>query len=885
MTLWSRVHSWLRASLWRSRMESEMDAELRFHIEAFADDLVRGGVPRPEALRQARLEFGGIERAKEECRDAKGANAFESLIHDLHYGLRILRNNPGFTAVVLVSLALGIGANSTVFSIVDSFYLRPWPVKDATRLVAIQTGWPKEPDLRASSYPDYREIAREVSTFSNVVAYGLRGGFVSGEGHGREVSVEVISQNYFSALGVGALLGRAFSSQPEQAAAENRSVVVSYALWQHYFGGDPSLPGKTTFLDGKQFTVIGIAPRDFCGLRRGWSPDIWVTTGGWATMVPGEESTYAERDYRWFDLAGHLRPDAQISEARAQLQTLAKRIAAASPATNRDVKFLAYPVSVASREAMGPGIYLMAMVGLVLLISCANVANLLLAQTERRQREIAMRRALGAAQGRLVRQLLTEGLLLSFAGGILGVSLATLLITLMPALVPALSATNLRLDGRVLVFTAAISLLMAIIFGLLPALRAAKCDLIAVLKGEGPRLGRNVRRLPLRSLLVSGEIALSVILLAGSALLLRSLLYSQGINPGFNAKKNVLMLSVAPPTLYGYTENQAAALYPALATRVEAVPGVVRASYARRPPLTDMEGGETQAVAIPGVQPPPGSDHFQIRYNIVSPKFFATVGARIERGREFDEHDLPSKVPVVIINDAMARRFWPGQDPVGRSIQIGKKDYRIAGVVETGKYVSLYEASQPYLFLPFTQVFSFECILFVETAGEPQTVVQAVLKETAAVDKHLPIVGAVTLRNYMRGVLSDQHSMASLLAALSILGMFLAAVGLYAAIAYLVNRRAHEIGVRMALGARRNDVLRLVLTQGLRLSAAGAAVGLIGALAASHLISGFIYGVAPTDPLSYASGVLIAIGVALLASFFPARRAMCVDPMIALRHE
>jgi predicted permease len=885
MTLWSRIRSWLLASLRRSRMESEMDAELRFHIEALADDLVRGGVSRQEALRRARIEFGGIERAKEECREAKGANVIESLFQDLRGGLRILRSHAGFTAVALVSLALGIGANSTVFSIVDSLYLRPWPVRDAERLVAIQTGWPKDPEFRTSSYADYHDIAREVTTFSDVVAYGLRGGFVSAEGQGREVDVEVVSENYFAALGVDTVRGRAFSSRPDQAAAESRAVVVSYTLWQRYFGADPSLPGKTTVLDGKPFTVIGIAPRDFRGLRRGESPGVWVTTGGWAVMVPGEEARYAERDNRWFELAGRLRPGAQISEARAQLQTLAKRIAAAAPATNRDVRFLADPASDAAHQGMGVGIYLMAMVGLVLLISCANVANLLLAQTERRRREMAMRRALGAAQGRLVRQLLTEALLLSFAGGILGLLLAWLLMNLVPALVPGLSATHLRLDGRVLLFTAAISLLMAVAFGLAPALRAAKCDLMAVLKGEDPRFGQTARRLPLRSLLVSGEVALSVVLLAGSVLLLRSLLYSQRINPGFDRKKNVLMLSIAPPTLYGYSESQAAALYSALAARVESVPGVVRASYARRPPLTDMEGGETKAVAIPGVQPPPGSDGFKIRYNIVAPKFFATVGARVERGREFDELDLPSKAPVVIVNDAIARRFWAGQDPVGRSIQIGKRDYRIVGVVETGKYVDLHEASQPYLFLPFTQVSSFECMLFVETAGEPQSLVHTVLNQTAAVDKHLPIVGAVTLRDYMRGVLSEQRSMASLLAGLSILGMFLAAVGLYAAVAYLVNRRAHEIGIRVALGAHRKDVLKLVLTQGLRLSAAGAAVGLAGALAASHLISSFLYGIAPTDPLSYASSVFIAISIALMASYFPARRAMSVDPMVALRYD
>jgi predicted permease len=337
--------------------------------------------------------------------------------------------------------------------------------------------------------------------------------------------------------------------------------------------------------------------------------------------------------------------------------------------------------------------------------------------------------------------------------------------------------------------------------------------------------------------------------------------------------------------LYGYNQSQAAALYLALATRAETVPGVIRASYARRLPLTNAEGGETQAVVVSGVQPPPGTDHFKIRYNIISPAFFATVGTRLKSGRDFSEFDGPSHLPVVIINDAMARQFWPNQDAVGKSIRIGKKDYQIVGVVESGKYVNLHETVQPYLFLPFTQKFSFECVLFVETAGDPQNFVHDVLRATSAVDKHLPIVGVMTFRDYMRDVLSKERSMATLLAGLSILGMFLAAVGLYAAVAYLVSRRTHEIGIRMSLGAHRKDILRLVLGQGLRLSGVGTVVGLAGALAASRFMSGFIYGITPLDPLSYSTGIVVAIGVALLASYFPARRAAKVDPMVALRYE
>jgi predicted permease len=869
---WTRF---FRRRYWDQERARELDA----YLESETDENIARGMLPEEARYAAHRKLGNTTLIREEIHRMNSLGWLENLWQDIRFALRMLHKNPGFTAVAVISLALGIGANSTIFSIVDTELLRPWPVRDPARLASMTT------DLDNTSYPDYLDIRQQTSAFSDVVAYGGRAGYISGGAQrpGLEFKVQVVSQNYFAALGVKALRGRVFSPQPGQAAAEGHSVLVSYHLWQRYFGGDPSLPGKTVLLDGREFTVIGITPQDFWGLRREGAPDIWLTLEGWETMVPGENRWDAARDNRWFEVAGHLRAGTELREARAQLEGLAKRLALAFPASNHNVKFLAWRADEVPDASLEMATYLMAMVGLVLLISCANVANLLLAQTEQRQREIAMRRALGAGRRRLVSQFLTEGLLLSVAGGALGILLAAWLMRLGPALVPGLADMNLKLDGRVLLFTTAISLLSVLIFGLAPALRAVKGDLTAALKGENR--GHATGRLPLRSLLVCGEIAVSVVLLAGSALLLRSLLYSQGINPGFDPKKNVVMLSVAPPTLYGYKQADAAALYPELAARVESVPGVIRASYARRAPMTEAEGGETQAVVIPGVQPPLGTDHFEIRYNIVAPKFLATVGGRIENGREFNEFDLPSTAPVVVINDAMARRFWPAQNPVGRSIRIDKKDYLIVGVVESGKYLNLHEAIQPYLLLPFTQVFSFECTLFVETAGDPRSFLPAILKETAAVDKHLPIVNAVTFKDAMQKALADERARAEMLASLGILGILLAAVGLYATVAYQVSRRSREIGIRIALGARGNDVLSLVLRQGLRFVGVGAVVGLIGALAASRLMSHVIYGIPLTDPFSYAAAILVAVSVALLASYFPARRATKVDPMVALKYE
>jgi predicted permease len=359
-------------------------------------------------------------------------------------------------------------------------------------------------------------------------------------------------------------------------------------------------------------------------------------------------------------------------------------------------------------------------------------------------------------------------------------------------------------------------------------------------------------------------------------------MFSQRINPGFDTHKNVLMLSVAPPEMYGYDEKQTSAFVQSLLDQIQVVPGVIRASFARRPPLADYEGGETKKVVIPGVII---SEDLSIRYNTVSPGFFPTMGTRFLKGRDFNQFDTPTTLPVVIINETMARQFWPGEEPVGRSIQIDGKARQIVGVVESGKYVSLRQTPEPYLFLPSTQVFTSERVLFVETANDPRAAVQSIVKQAQAVDKKLPIVSAITMPEYMRNTLSVERSMASLLGGLSLLGIFLAAVGLYGVVAYLVSRRTHEIGIRMALGARRADVLKLVLGQGLRLSAAGAAIGLVAAMAASRLMSSFLYGVRPTDPLCYVASILVAVSVALLASYFPARRAMKVDPVVALRYE
>jgi len=530
----------------------------------------------------------------------------------------------------------------------------------------------------------------------------------------------------------------------------------------------------------------------------------------------------------------------------------------------------------------------MSAVGLVLLIACANVAGLLLAQNERRRREIAMRLALGAGRGRLIRQLLAESALLAPVGGLLGLGLAWWLIDLVPALMPPSPESlgpDVRLDGRVLAFTIVATLVTSLIFGLVPAFHASKGDLVPVLKGEASDVGKGMGSLTLRKLLVVGEVALSVTLLAGAALLLRSLVRTLAINPGFDSNKNVVMLNMAPPFLYGYDDNQATALYESLMERLRALPGVRHASYARRPLLIDDEGGETQEVTVPGSPFRANEPGVRIRYNIVSPDYLPTMGTHLVRGRGFELQDGPASPKVVLINQTMARRFWPQGDPVGQWLRIGKGQFQVVGVVEDGKYLSIHEPSQPYLFFPFAQMFSGEASLFVETESDSRGVVDAIMREAHSVNEKVPIVGAMTLKQHMQYALYEDRMAAGLVGSLALLGIFLAAVGLYGVISYAVSRRVHEIGIRMALGARGTDVAKLVLRQSLGLVLGGVLVGLGMAMAVTRLMSSILWGVKPTDPIALAGGVVFAVVVSLVASYIPARRATKLDPMAALRYE
>ena len=658
------------------------------------------------------------------------------------------------------------------------------------------------------------------------------------------------------------------------------TAVISYGLWQRRFGGAADAVGKVVRFNGRNVTIAGVAPQWFGGMEKGFTTDVWFPADRWE-----DRESLARRDFRDYDLMGRLRPGVSLTQARAEFATIARRFSASFPATDKGMSFELTSEAERFPEVLKLSVMLMAAVGLVLVICCANVAGMALAKAEARRCELAVRKALGAGRGRLLRQLLTETLVLVVIGGGLGLILTTWLISLQPALMPPGQFPvryDIRVDNHVFVFTIFASLIAAVISGLFPALHASKADLISTLKGGEESPSRQRRGLIGRNLLVVGQIALSVALLVGAGLLLKSLMFTAKINPGFDTRKNLLTVFLAPSS---GAEQSVMRFYAPVVERIKTLPGVKQASYAMRIPLSGSGGGVEAKVSIPGVELPPGQDSLRLHFNSVGLNYFRTVGARILRGRDFEKEDEASHHHTMLINETMARRFWPSKDPIGRLVKGQRGDFEIIGVVEDGKNEHIHEAAEPYGYVFFAQVPTGEGTLLVETTGDPRAVVDSVKREIRAVDKDALIMLVMTLKQFMQSALWDDKMPALLIGILALLGMFLASVGLYGVTAFMVNRRTREIGIRMALGAQRNEVLEFVLAGSAKLTVAGILIGLAAALATSRLMSSLLYGVRPRDAAVFTLCSLTALIVALLAAYIPARRATKVDPIVALRYE
>jgi len=799
-----------------------------------------------------------------------------NLTQDLRYGLRMLAKNPGFTAVAVLTLALGIGANSAIFTVVDAFLLRPLPVSAPERLVQLQIKSPQGFEA-GFSFLDYQDIRQQVKSFSGVAVYSRQARFLNSLDESSQTLVDEVSPDYFKVLGVRPLLGRVFSPELDSKPESELGVVISYRVWQGHLGGDPAIVGKEIKLTGHTAKVIGVTPRYFQGLARFVPTDMWLLTseaGAFNSAHP------PKRGDRWFEAVARLRDGVSSTQASAELDAFSRALALAYPETNRGRTFQAFPEAMNEREAVLGGLLVMAVPALVLLIACSNIAGLLLARSETRWRESAVRVALGASRWQLVQQFLAEGILLSALGGALGLTLTAWLVSFQRALMPpafSFLGPDMRVDFRELAFTAGIALLATLLFTLTPAFRAWKVGLAGVLKGEEAVMLRGSRRLTARNLVVVGQMAISVVVMTISLLFLRSLFKVRDLPAGFDTHKNLIVLNIAGP--------QGVPFLPELVERATSLPGVKRATYAMRMLLSGSGGGANQAVSIPGFQLPEGQSSIPINLNAVGPNYFQTVGTRILEGRDFTFADGPHSQKVVIVSRFMARRFWPHDDALGKFIKLGKEDTVIVGIAEDAKINWLREDPTPYMYLPYAQTQYNGGALIVEVSRKPDAMIALLRREIHSYRSTLIVVGVDTVHTLLDLSTFDLVFETRLIAALSLVGVFLAAIGLYGVVGFIVKSHTREIGIRLALGAGRRHVKRLFLLRGLRLALAGVLVGVLASLAAGYLVAGLLYGVRPYDPLCLAAGAAAVTVIALLACYLPARRATRVDPMEVLRYE
>lgn len=817
----------------------------------------------------------------------------ENMLKDIRYGIRMLAKSPGFTAAAVLSLALGIGANTAIFSIISAFLFAPLPVEEPSRLVSIFTTDVKNSGNLPVSHYNFLDYRDKGDGFTGILAYNFVAVNLNrGAGDTKQLFGEVVSGNYFDVLGVKPVYGRAFLPDEDKTPSTHPVVVLSYGCWQRDFGGDPSVVGQNISLNRRDFTVIGIAPKDFTGVTVGGATDFWVPMMMHNELQPDMAIFYDNRRGLAFNLVGRLKPGVTLQGAQASLGTLASQLEQEYRADNegRNVKLI--PLLEARLDPGGDGqlvktsIILMSIVGTVLLIACANVTNLLLARATRRRREIAIRLAVGASRARLIRQLMTESLVLSLVGGGVGFLIAFWTKDIITALIPFGIGPNgggASLDSRVLAFTFVISVVSGVLFGLAPALQASKPDLVPTLKGEtGIPAGKRGFRINLRKLLVVAQVALSLCALITAGLFVRSLQKAKEVNPGF-VSDNVLLMGFNMGR-EGYNEAQARQFHRQLLERVQAIAGVRSATLARNRPFG---GGFARSVFIEGQEPPPGGRGVLVQTNVIGPGFFETLGVPLLKGRDFTDADGGDAPFVVIINETMANRFWPNQDAVGQRFKFfGDPNYReVVGIARDSKVNSLTEQRRPYVYIPLLQEYSPQVTLEVRTISDPKNMIAALRSEVQAIDPNISVLNIETLNDRVGQSLQGERSQVSLLGAAGLLALLLASIGLYGVMAYSVAQRMRELGIRMALGASRKDVLALVLKQGVSLVSVGVVIGLGAAFAVTRVLESSLFGVSAVDPLTFAGASALLIVVALFATYFPARRATKIDPLIALRYE
>lgn len=812
----------------------------------------------------------------------------DTLLQDFRYGLRQLRRSPGFAVVAIITLALGIGANVAIFSYVDELWLRPMPVPHASQLVRIFTSNPSskgEIERGLSSYLDFEDMRRTTKTLSGVALYEGRGAMLDDGVQNKLVLASVLSDNFFDVLQARPAVGRLFTEKELQ--GSNAPVVVlSHPFWRSQYNADPSIVGKTIIVDRQNVTVLGVLPRSFRGTEGIMVRDLWIPMSTFQQLRP-ERDRLASRKFRDYDLFGRLNDGVTLQQAKAELAGISTQLARAYPETNEGSKFSVVPEKdTRGGEIAAFGLILLGVAALVLLIACSNVASLLIARTEYRRHEIATRVALGAKPGRIVAQLLTETMILAALGTGAALLMGNALLQALPGLMPQMSFTigvDAYLSWRGFLAALAVAIASIFVFGLVPALLAAKTMPAGALKQRGTEAGSS--RPTARNVLVVGQVALSLVLVVCAGLLIRSVWNALNLDPGFNAHQQMLVLDFTPEA---GTTQQDQALVKEMRQRLEALPGVVATSVGMRIPFGISGAGMTHKVFVPGSLASSDRDGATINYDPVADNFFNVLGTRIVRGRAIDQHDLETDARVVVVNQQMGQRFWPNDDPVGKRLRLEKMDgdeYVVIGVAEDGKYNEFEEVSMPYFFAPMKPDDYGEVSMIIKSAVDPGALATPVRQALRSLNSKSSILRLVTLREHVREELYGERVAAGLIGSLGSLGLLLAAVGIYGLMSFLVSRRTQEIGIRVALGAQRGGIFRLIIGRALVLAAVGTAIGAAGAFAATRMLKSLLVGVAPTDVLVFTGGIAVLVAVAFAAALVPAIIATRVDPMVALRYE
>jgi len=866
----------------RSQFDRDLEEEMRLHRELREQEQIEAGVAPEEARYAARRRFGNDLVLREESREMWGWNWLEHFVQDIRFGLRMLARNPGFTTVAVLTLALGIGANTAIFSVVNAVLLKPLPYADPDRLAVI---WETEPSAPGGLFPDtgpdFRDWKAMNHSFEGMSAITIAGATLTGSGEPRQLRGLTVSPNTFQLLGAQPQLGRSFAPD-EGPTGHNHVVILSYGLWQSAFGGQKNIVGSKVTLDGEGYDVVGVMPKD---LR---FPSLWGRNPQfWTPITMDAPKWKTQRMNHWFWVLARMKKGVTLKQAAAEMVTISAQLAQQYPQTNTGVSARVKSLHEQLTGDVSEVLWvLFAAVGFLLLIACANVANLLLTKSVGRQREIAIRLAVGAGARRLVRQLLTESVVLFLLGGVAGLAVGMAALRLLLRAAPTgyiPEVISVHLDSRVFGFTFLVAFVTGTLAGLIPALHATRVSFSEMLKESGSAVAASHGLA--RGLLTVGEIAIALVMLVGAGLATRSLVRLLGVQLGFDPRQVVAGRISLPDSRYP-KEPQQKAFFRNLLDRVQALPGVVSAGAASELPL---EGGSNGAVVIEG-QPAPKDIWSSplVESCTVTPNYFRTMRIPLLGGRDVAETDTPEAPLVAVINETMAHRFWPHQDAVGKRFKQNYPDSKwitVIGVVGDVREFGLAEPAIPEAYYPESQSTSSELVLVVRTASDPQAQVAAIRNAVHGLDKGLPWYGVQTLSEMVSDSSREKRFVALLLALFAAVALALASVGIYGVVSYSVSQRTREIGIRMAFGAEVRNVLGMVLREGLRLVIAGVAVGLLGAWALSRYLTSILYAVRATDLATYILAALLMTAVALVAALVPARRATKVDPMVALRYE